>query len=214
MKWFNRSVFLLKKLYPKRVWSIKTSSKVIYLTFDDGPIPEVTPWVLKMLTKYNAKATFFCIGENVEKNRGIFNQVKANGHSIGNHTYNHLNSKKNNTKNYLNNIKLFEDLKLKTNLFRPPYGNCKTSEARQLLNRGYKIIMWSVISEDYDKDVNPQQCLQTVTSLSKAGSIIVFHDSLKAEKNLRYTLPKVLEYYSKKGFTFKALPVNAAALKR
>ena len=125
MKWFNSFVFLLKRIYPKRIWSVSTNEKVLYLTFDDGPIPEVTPWVLETLNQYQAKATFFCIGENVEKNRDVFNKVIAEGHRVGNHTYNHVNGYKTSTEAYLKNVLAFEKLGVSTNLFRPPTESVK-----------------------------------------------------------------------------------------
>ena len=214
MKWFNSFVFLLKRIYPKRIWSVSTNEKVLYLTFDDGPIPEVTPWVLKTLNQYQAKATFFCIGENVEKNRNVFNTVIAEGHRVGNHTYNHVNGYKTSTKAYLENVLAFEKLGVSTNLFRPPYGKCKTSQAKPLQKKRYNIVMWDVISEDYDKNISEEQCYQTVIDQAKKGSIVIFHDSLKAEKNLRYALPKVLKYFSEKGYVFNTLPADVAALKQ
>lgn len=214
MKWFNSFVFLLKRIYPKRIWSISTNEKVLYLTFDDGPIPVVTPWVLETLNQYQAKATFFCIGENVEKNREVFNKVIAEGHRVGNHTYNHINGYKTSTEAYLKNVSAFEKLGVSTNLFRPPYGKCKASQAKPLQQKGYNIVMWDVISEDYDKNISEEQCYQTVISQAKKGSIVIFHDSLKAEKNLRYTLPKVLKYFSEKGYVFNALPADVVASKQ
>ena len=214
MKWFNSFVFLLKRIYPKRIWSVSTNEKVLYLTFDDGPIPEVTPWVLETLNQYQAKATFFCIGENVEKNRDVFNTVIAEGHRVGNHTYNHVNGYKTSTKAYLENVLAFEKLGVSTSLFRPPYGKCKASQAKPLQKKRYNIVMWDVISEDYDKNISEEQCYQTVIDQAKKGSIVIFHDSLKAEKNLRYALPKVLKYFSEKGYVFNALPADVAALKQ
>lgn len=210
MKWFNRLVFVFKKIYPKRIWNISSAEKTLYLTFDDGPIPEVTPWVLKTLAKFNAKATFFCIGNNVKKNPEILQEVISEGHQIGNHTYHHLNGYKTSTEAYLKDVLAFEKLNISTKLFRPPYGKCKSSQAKKLIEKGYKIVMWDVISEDYDANITEQQCLETVISQAKNGSIIIFHDSLKAEKNLRYTLPKVLEYFYHKGFQFKSIPLNKA----
>ena len=214
MKWFNSFVFLLKRIYPKRIWSVSTNEKVLYLTFDDGPIPEVTPWVLETLNQYQAKATFFCIGENVEKNRDVFNTVIAEGHRVGNHTYNHVNGYKTSIKAYLENVLAFEKLGVSTSLFRPPYGKCKASQAKPLQKKRYNIVMWDVISEDYDKNISEEQCYQTVIDQAKKGSIVIFHDSLKAEKNLRYALPKVLKYFSEKGYVFNALPADVAALKQ
>lgn len=214
MKWFNQAVFILKKIYPKRVWNIPETEKVLYLTFDDGPIPDVTPWVLQQLKKYQAKATFFCIGNNMKDNPKVLKEILNDGHVLGNHTYNHLNGWQTNTENYLQNIEKWELLGYSSSLFRPPYGKCKSSQAKEILKKGYSIIMWDVISEDYDRKISAEKCYHTVISQTKPGSIIIFHDSLKAEKNLREVLPKVLAYYSNKGFVFKSLPANVVALKQ
>ena len=211
----------VKSLFPNFVWNINTNSKELYLTFDDGPTPEITEWVLQTLKEYNAKATFFCIGKNIEKNIEIFQNILLEGHSIGNHTYDHLKGWKTKTKAYLENIELTDsviqfqlqnsrfsrqyDLRL-SKLFRPPYGKFKSKQSRQLLASGYKIIMWDVLSYDWDsRSVNETTCLNNVIGTAKEGSVIVFHDSIKASRNLKYVLPKVLEYYKEKGFEFKAL---------
>ena len=195
----------VQRIYPKRIWALPNKENNVYLTFDDGPIPEVTPWVLDILKQYNAKATFFCIGDNIKKHPEIFNRILAEGHSVGNHTFNHLNGWKTNTQNYIDNVSLFEkelqaqhfrhsSLVPRTSLFRPPYGKITSKQARVLQQNGYKIIMWSVLSYDYDASVSKEKCLQNVVQHIQPGSIIVFHDSIKAQKNLRYVLPKVLAY--------------------
>ncbi|SHI88686.1 Peptidoglycan/xylan/chitin deacetylase, PgdA/CDA1 family [Mesonia phycicola] len=213
MKWFNSLVPILKLAYPNRLWAGPSPhKKIIYLTFDDGPIPEITPWVLQILKSYNAKATFFCIGNNIELYPSILSQVLNAKHVIGNHTYNHINGWKTSTTDYLQDINFFENLGYPTQYFRPPYGKCTSSQAKKIIQKGYKIVMWDVISEDYNKTISPENCYETVISQAKSGSIIVFHDSLKAQKNLRYVLPKVLKYYTQKGYIFKSLPVNAAEL--
>ncbi len=180
--------------------------KVLYLTFDDGPIPEVTPWVLQQLKKYQAQATFFCLGKNIEKHPEILQQVKEEGHQIGNHTFHHLKGWEVTTEEYLQDVIQFEKLGYSTAYFRPPYGKCTSAQAKAIIQKGYKIVMWDVISEDYDQNLSPEHCLQTVLSQVKNGSIIIFHDSLKAEKNLRQVLPKVLGHYSSLGYVFKKLP--------
>ncbi len=201
---FIRVPAIVKRFYSKYVWNKSVSDKSVYLTFDDGPIPKVTPWVLKKLEEYQAEATFFCIGENVKKHPEIFQQLLASNHAVGNHTHKHLNGWKNSTKTYLENTEKANKL-IKSNLLRPPYGKIRAKQAKCLLQKGYKIIMWSVLSRDYDNAISQERCLQNVLNYAKPGSIIVFHDSLKAEKNLRYVLPKVLEHYSKKGYLFKKL---------
>lgn len=201
---------LISYLFPKYVWKIPNSEKKIYLTFDDGPIPIVTEWVLEILKSENIKATFFCIGENIQKHPKIFQRIIAEGHSFGNHTFNHLNGWQTTTKDYINNFKLCESehLKLSTEhsfLFRPPYGKISPFQAKEILNKNFKIIMWSVLSYDFDTKTSPQKCLNNVIENTKSGSIIVFHDSLKAEQNLRYTLPKAIRYLKDNGFKFDVI---------
>lgn len=201
----------VKALFPNFVWNINTPNKELYLTFDDGPTPEITDWVLSKLEEYNAKATFFCIGNNIEKHPEIFQRIINYGHAVGNHTFNHLKGWKHQTEDYINDVikteSFIKKYKLNSNekLFRPPYGKFKTKQSKKILELDYKVIMWDVISYDWDKSISEENCLKNVTSTAKNGSIIIFHDSVKAYKNLKYALPKVLEYYSKKGFAFKAL---------
>ncbi|MEX6626863.1 polysaccharide deacetylase family protein [Tenacibaculum salmonis] len=207
---------ILRKIFSKYCWHFIVDKKEIYLTFDDGPIPEVTEFVLDELKKYNAKATFFCIGDNIKKNPDIFCRIIKEGHSIGNHTNNHLNGWKTDTKSYVDNVLVCEniiseisektDVIKNSKLFRPPYGKIKASQGKQLLKRGYKIIMWSVLSGDFDKSITKEKCLSNVVKNTKRGDIIVFHDSIKARHNLQYALPKFLEIFTKKGYQFK--PIN------
>jgi peptidoglycan/xylan/chitin deacetylase (PgdA/CDA1 family) len=205
---------LIKKIFSNYVWDVSNTEKKIYLTFDDGPIPEVTEWVLEELKKHNAKATFFCIGNNIEKHPEIFEKIINEGHSIGNHTFNHLNGWKTSTEKYLENTKLCEAsisnqkskiLNPKSKLFRPPYGKIKTSQSTNLRRLGYQIIMWDVLSADYDTAISPEKCLKNVLANVRSGSIVVFHDSKKAFPNLEYTLPKALKYWNDKGFVCDAI---------
>lgn len=205
--------WILKKLYPKRLSRI-TAEKTLFLTFDDGPIPEITPWVLDLLEKYSAKATFFCIGDNVRKHPEVFEQIKTKGHAFGNHTFNHFDGWKTKTSDYIENFKKAEEiinsqlqqkLTSEEKLFRPPYGKIKNKQAAKIANLGYKIVMWDVITGDYDKNYDAEECLKNTRNLISSGSIIVFHDSLKAEKNLKYVLPKLLEEYTEKGWKFESL---------
>ena len=170
--------------------------------------------MLEELKKYNAKATFFCIGKNVAKHPQIVKKIETNGHSIGNHTQNHVNCWKVSKKTYLNDVEeAKKNINLKTNmfnsiadnLFRPPYGKITSKRAKQLQKKGYKVIMWDVLSADFDQRISPEKCLENVVENATKGSIVVFHDSVKAHKNLAYALPKILAYYSKKGFQFKSL---------
>ncbi|GEC79677.1 polysaccharide deacetylase family protein [Flavobacterium aquatile] len=209
MNWI-KTHWLIKKLFSNYVWDIPNNENKVYLTFDDGPTPEITNWTLNQLKDYNAKATFFCIGDNVRKYPEIFKKVITDGHSIGNHTYNHLNGWKTSTHDYVKNTKLYETehCKLSTEhcqLFRPPYGKIKPSQSKILRKLGYKIIMWDVISYDFDQTISKEQCLENVLKNVKSGSIIVFHDSKKAFQNLEYVLPRTLEFLNERGFVFEKL---------
>ncbi|MCC1482982.1 polysaccharide deacetylase family protein [Winogradskyella immobilis] len=203
----------VKSIFPNFIWDIETSQQELYLTFDDGPAPEITDWVLELLKAYNAKATFFCIGDNIEKHPQIFKNIIENDHSIGNHTYNHLKGWKHKTKDYINDVEITQrviEQHLSTsinrkNFFRPPYGKFKSKQAKKLQKQGYKIVLWDVLSFDWDASISQEKCLDNVLNSTKNGSIIVFHDSVKAEQHLKYVLPKVLEYYTKKGYVFKSL---------
>lgn len=201
---------IIKKLFYNQVWDIPNNKNKVYLTFDDGPTPEVTEWVLELLSKENIKATFFCIGKNIEKHPEIFKKTIDSGHSIGNHTYNHLQGWKTSSKKYTENVDLCENEIhklniIENNLFRPPYGKIKPTQSRILRKKGFKIIMWDVLSKDYDQSVSPEICLDNVTKNTSQGSIIVFHDSLKAQKNLEYTLPKAITFLKNKGFKFEMI---------
>ncbi|WP_378181703.1 polysaccharide deacetylase family protein [Aquimarina sp. SS2-1] len=201
----------VKLLFPNYVWDFYTKDETkIYLTFDDGPIPEVTEFVLDQLKRFRAKATFFCIGENIEKHPDIFKKIIAANHSIGNHTMNHLKARKNDLSTYIKNTldcekKIAEHLTTENKLFRPPYGQLSKSKLTELRNLGYQIILWDVLSKDWDNKVSPEECFRNVTNNTKKGSIIIFHDSIKAFRNLKYTLPKVLEYFTEKGYIFESI---------
>ncbi|GGE03255.1 polysaccharide deacetylase family protein [Psychroflexus salis] len=202
----------LKQLYPKRIWSFETTKqkeKTIYLTFDDGPIPKITPWVLATLQKYNAQASFFCIGENLQKHSKIAQQVIAAGHSLGNHTQHHVSGWKIGFNKYIEDFELaqkeFEKQDFETKLFRPPYGKITTKQASFLLQKKIKIIMWDVLTKDYAKHLNPKELLEKSILATSSGSIVVFHDSEKAYRNLQYILPKYLAHFSKLGYQFKAI---------
>jgi peptidoglycan/xylan/chitin deacetylase (PgdA/CDA1 family) len=197
---------LLKKLYSALLWNGSRAKPCIYLTFDDGPIPIVTPYVLNILQQYHAKATFFCIGDNVSKHPDIFEQVKAGGHAIGNHTYNHLKGWKTDDKTYLENTLKADEL-LHANLFRPPYGRIKRAQIKLLkaAKPAMQLVMWDVLSGDFDAKLSPGKCLQNVLKHTKNGSIIVFHDSLKAFERLEYVLPRAMEVWAAKGFEFGLL---------
>jgi peptidoglycan-N-acetylglucosamine deacetylase len=214
MWYWTKTNWFIKKFFSNYVWDIPNNDKKIYLTFDDGPTSKITEWVLEELQKHNAKATFFCIGKNIEKHPEIFKKVIENGHSIGNHTYNHENGWETAVKEYLENTKRCETAilnlqskicNLKSKIFRPPYGKIKPSQSRKLRQLGYKIIMWDVLSGDFDQSITPEKCLENAISHITSGSIIVFHDSEKAFQNLEYTLPKALNFFSEKGFVCDAI---------
>lgn len=220
MKFFRaKYLAFLRVLYPERISKI-ASSNSIFLTFDDGPVPEATPWVLDILKEYDAKATFFCIGDNVRKHPDIFRRIIEEGHTVGNHTFNHLNGWKTSNSEYLENtlqterimrekVKEVRSQKVKETpnfkLFRPPYGKIKNSQAKNLRRQGFRIVMWDVISGDYDKDFSAEECFKNVIGNAEAGSIIVFHDSVKAFPNLEKVLPEILKYYKEKGLEFRSL---------
>lgn len=176
---------------------------MLYLTFDDGPVPEVTPWVLEQLDKYNAKATFFCIGDNVKKHGDLYQVLLEKGHAVGNHTFTHLNGWKTSNSNYLEDVNQAKQV-IATNMFRPPYGKIRPSMIKTL-RKEFQIIMWDVLSYDFDKRLDGKACFEKVIHYAHKGSIIVFHDSIKANDRLRIALPEVLRYYSDKGFTFEKL---------
>jgi len=183
--------------------SIPGSEKVIYLTFDDGPVPEITPVLLKILEDRQVLATFFCLGENVMKNPDLFQQVVSAGHSVGNHSYNHLNGWKTPPGEYAEDVLRCNDY-IKTNLFRPPYGKFTPSQYF-LLRKHYRFIMWSVLSGDYNRKITPEKCLSNVLNFTKPGSIVVFHDSIKASEKLVYALPRFLDHFLEKGCQFEGL---------
>ncbi|MDO6596386.1 polysaccharide deacetylase family protein [Oceanihabitans sp. 2_MG-2023] len=205
-----KTPLIVQKLFSKYTWKIASNTKEIYLTFDDGPTPEITNWVLDLLKQYNAKATFFCIGNNIEKHPEIFQDIITQGHTIGNHTHNHVKGWKTSVIDYLENVQLAQNvihskIKSNTKLFRPPYGQITPKQGTALINIGYKIIMWTVLSIDWDSSISRKTSLKNVITKAKSGNIIVFHDSIKASKNMQYALPKVLEHFSKKGYLFKSI---------
>ena len=227
MAYLKKISTLGKFLYPSLLWNLPKTGNTLYLTFDDGPIPEVTPWVLALLKEYHAKATFFCIGENIVKHPEVFDQILAEGHNVGNHSFNHLDGWKTSISTYIENVEKTEKIifekqegryknqdnrtesKEKRNknlkLFRPPYGKITPKQIKILQGQGFKIVMWEVISGDFDVNISPENCLNNVLKNSKPGSIVVFHDSIKASANLKEVLPKVLQYFHQKGFEFNAI---------
>jgi len=198
-----KAPFFLKWYYPNDVlWNKPRNEKKLYLTFDDGPIPEITPFILDILQEFNVKGTFFCVGENVQKHPEIFQRILQEGHQVGNHTYNHLKGWDTPDEAYIHNIEQCQHL-TQTNLFRPPYGRPKKSQLRRLPN--YEVVMWDVLSGDFDLQLSPQKCLQNVLKHSQNGSIIVFHDNIKAIPRVQYALPKAIDHFLKKGYQFDTL---------
>lgn len=198
-----RPTYLLRKLYPKAIWRVPTTEKRIYLTFDDGPVPHITSWVLDVLKKEEIKATFFCVGENVSNNPSIYQRILDENHAVGNHTYNHMNGWNAHGNQYLRNVVKCAEV-VNSKLFRPPYGRIKKSQLA-LISKQYSVIMWDVLSGDYDKNTSKVQCLKNVTDHVRNGSIIVFHDSYKAQNNMEYALPKFIKFAKEKGFVFDVL---------
>ncbi|HXA01811.1 MAG TPA: polysaccharide deacetylase family protein [Cytophagaceae bacterium] len=210
--YFNNIEWILSRIYPSITWSRKNTDKTIFLTFDDGPISDVTEYVLEQLDLFHAKATFFCVGDNIKKYPAVYQKILREGHRTGNHTYNHLNGWNTDDEKYYSNIQECQQIMdshstqhsaLRT-LFRPPYGKIRKGQIAKLTPE-YEIIMWGVLSGDYNQKLSAVKCLHKTIKYSRSGSIIVFHDSLKAEKNLKYVLPKYLEHFSALGYKFESL---------
>ena len=199
----EQTPLLYRVLFPECVWRLHNNDKTVYLTFDDGPIPEVTPWVLDLLDSYNIKATFFCVGDNVKRNPELFQEIKRRGHSVGNHTMNHLQGIKTTSRRYLRNVAEANEL-IDSPFFRPPHGLLRWEQA-SVLREHYTIIMYDVVSRDYNRKLTGEQVLNIVKRYTRQGSIIVFHDSLKAEKNMKYALPRAIEWLKEQGYKFERL---------
>lgn len=194
------------RYFKEYIWENPNTEDKIYLTFDDGPIPEVTPWVLDVLADYDIKATFFCVGDNISKHPEIFQRIINDNHSVGNHTYNHLNGWKTSEQDYLDNFnktqKLIDNHKSTSKLFRPPYGRITRSQAKTIKDLGFDIIMWSVLSKDYKAQIKPEKVYDNILLNTKSGSIIVCHDNVKAYEVLKQSLPRSIEALMEKGFGF------------
>ena len=198
---------LYRLLFPEAVWRVKSGrNKVVYLTFDDGPIPEETPWVLDTLDRYGVKATFFMVGDNVRRYPGLFEDIKRRGHSYGNHSMHHLQGMKVTTRRYLCDITEADRL-IESPLYRPPHGIMRWKQAKILKNR-YNIIMYDLVTRDYSRKLTPEQVFDNVRHFVRDGSIIVFHDSLKASRNMRDALPRAIEWLLAEGYEFRALPME------
>jgi len=200
----------LKPLFRDLVWSVPDAGRRVYLTFDDGPIPEVTPWVLDVLAQHGAKGTFFCIGRNAEQHPELLHRIRTEGHAVGNHTYEHLNGWQNSTRTYLRSVLRCQAI-TGTPLFRPPYGRITAGQAKALKAR-FHVVMWDVLSADFDTAIDGERCVHNVLDNVTPGAIIVFHDSLKAAPRLRHALPRVLAQLGELGFTMA--PLDPAQLIR
>ncbi len=201
---FVRPPFFIKKIFPSLICNFSRKYKKIYLTFDDGVNEKTTPFILENLKKFDVKASFFLIAENVLKYPSLFEEIKKQGHQIGNHTFDHLDAWKTSNYIFIKNIEKANKI-LKTKLFRPPYGRLKPSQIKLLSKKNYKIFYWDVLSGDYSNKLTKFKVLENVINYTKNGSIIVFHDNLKAEKNLKFVLPKVLKFFKEKKFLFGTL---------
>ena len=191
----------VRGLFPKALWRMNPDEKAVYLTFDDGPIPVVTPWVVELLGRYDIKATFFMVGDNVRKHPQEFRQVIEAGHRVGNHTFNHLKGVFTETNEYLDNVEKADAL-IHSKLFRPPHGMLRRSQYKELSKR-YQFVMWDLVTRDYSKRLNGEEVLAIVKRLVRNGSIITFHDSLRSEENLKYALPRAIEWLQGQGYSFK-----------
>jgi peptidoglycan-N-acetylglucosamine deacetylase len=201
----HRTPFFLPWFFPKSlIWRYQSLQRDLYLTFDDGPVPGPTDFVLGELGRRNVHATFFCIGDNIQKHPAVFERIIADGHAVGNHTFNHLNGWQTGFREYIANVKRCNDLLPDSpQIFRPPYGRITMNQIKGLSD--FKIIMWDVLSVDYDKHLQEQRCLRNTIRACRPGSIVVFHDSYKAEKNLRYVLPRFIDHFLEIGYSFKTI---------
>lgn len=208
---FHKTPGIVQWLYPQLIWKIPDDAKNIYLTFDDGPIQGLTSFILDTLDQYNAKATFFCVGENLKKNREIAKQALNSGHTLANHTFNHLNGWKTGYQAYLDNVKRCQDelsvLGQDSKLLRPPYGKITRKQIKSL-SQEYKIIMWDVLSGDYSMKISPDSCLRRTVEATGKGSIVLFHDNLKAEVNVKHALPAFIKHFHESGYQFKPICMN------
>lgn len=209
----HRTPFILPWVYPSLTWRIPSRENDLFLTFDDGPVSGPTEFVLDELGRHSIRATFFCIGDNIRKNPEIFSAILAGHHTVGNHTVNHLNGWKTSAQKYVENTRAFDAIatgagqKITTNLFRPPYGRVTGKQIRMLT--GYRIIMWDVLSQDYNRSLSPEKCLRRTIQACRPGSIVVFHDSYRAQQNMEYALPRLIDHFGGKGYRFREfLPVQ------
>ena len=203
----ERPPLLYRLLFPEALWRYKRRNRrVVYLTFDDGPIPEVTPWVLDTLDRYGIKATFFMVGDNVRRHPELLAEVRRRGHSVGNHTMHHLQGMKVTARNYWRDIAEAAEL-IDSTLFRPPHGIMRWKQAAAIKHH-YNIVMYDLVTRDYSRKLGPERVMDNVRRYARNGSVIVFHDSLKAERNLRVVLPQAIEWLRAQGYEFEPLPMS------
>ena len=195
----------MRAFYPNRIWQMPNKHKVIYLSFDDGPHQHITPQVLSMLEDYQAKASFFCVGDNVRKYPEVFSNIIQRGHAVGNHSFHHLNGWKTDKQAYVNDIVKANAL-IQSNLFRPPNGRLKSNQAKTLISHGYEIVMWTLLSSDYDEQLSKEKCAERLLKKIRPGAIVLFHDSDKAKRNMIYALERLLYEGTRQGYRFEALP--------
>jgi peptidoglycan-N-acetylglucosamine deacetylase len=210
MVWINPKVQMPKVvriLYPQALWRFKETGRTVYLTFDDGPVPEATPWVLSLLKNEGIKASFFCVGENVQKHPELFRQIIAEGHSVGNHTFNHVQGLKLNSDAYFANIEKADRL-INSDIFRPPHGFLRRSQLSGLKKK-YQLVLWDVLSRDFDRKLAPEQVVKNVMDFVRPGSVVIFHDSIKAKENMEQALTVVIEKLKEQGYTFKTIPFES-----
>lgn len=198
---------IIRRVFPNIVWDFPYThtSDTLFLTFDDGPIPEVTPWVLSVLKKYKAKATFFCVGENVVRYPEVYQRILDEGHAVGSHTFKHINGWKTSYEDYIADVKKASEV-IKTKIFRPPYGKITPMQLKFVRTElKYRLVMWDILSKDFVRELPEQDCFYNVIDYAKPGSVIVFHDSLKTARKLQYVLPKILEMYRSEGYRFDVI---------
>lgn len=206
----HRTPLLLPMLYPSLTWRMPAVGKKLYLTFDDGPVPGPTEFALEQLARFSLRATFFCIGDNIRKHADVFRTIYAHGHTVGNHTVNHVNGWKTNADTYVGNVETFDPIAAQAGLhqparlFRPPYGRITLRQLRRL--KDYRIVMWDVLSQDYRRTLSPEKCLRRTIAACRPGSIIVFHDSYKAQRNMEYALPRLIDHFGGMGYQFDSIP--------
>jgi peptidoglycan-N-acetylglucosamine deacetylase len=194
----------MKRLYPRALWNLPRTGKDVYLTFDDGPVEGLTTWVLDELKRYDARATFFCVGENIRRNPQLFSRITSEGHLAANHTMTHRSGLSCTVKDYISEADTCAEI-VGNRIFRPPYGRMKRSQYKALIAKGYKVVMWDVVTYDYER-IRPEKVAQNAIRFTRPGSIVLFHDNTKAEANLKHALPRFLEHFASLGYSFRVLP--------